>query len=250
MNVTTPGISTNAVEDVGVAEVLDHKFAHRLRETARGDGPHLALQLLHGAAGPDTLICGPAGHAIAPPDLAVRAKRLVLGTVVVDPTSEVTADLTTWVLDALDLVALKYKGDPPAGAEQTHQAFLWGLAWVRLGLSERLLSASLAHLGGRLVGSEQLLRQQLMKGAVADVVIAHLSVETTLEGLGNATIKPAAIDAVLRDLHTEITHTDRMLLRLLGAKGFAVDGPGQLATTSELLADAYVTTPILEPTHD
>ena len=46
-------------------------------------------------------------------------------------------------------------------------------------------------------------------------------------------------DGVLAALNAQITETDRMLLRLLGAVSFLADGPGQVARVSELIADVY-----------
>jgi hypothetical protein len=51
---------------------------------------------------------------------------------------------------------------------------------------------------------------------------------------------PGDLDGtVLTGLNAQITGTDRMLLRLLGAAGFLADGPGQAARASELIADVY-----------
>lgn len=220
---------------------LDLEFGSLLRATAHTSGPHQALDILHESAGQATLWCGPAGHAVASPDTAAHAERLARGTTVTDRTQETVTDLSTWVVQALGLAALGCPLSGPADPDRDHRPVAWGLAWLRLGLSERLLAACLDHLSGRRVGPDQLLRQQLVKGTIADVVIIHLSVETVLDELGHAREDIGDVDATLRDAHADLSRADRMTLRLLGAKGFAVDGPGQLATTSELLADTYVT---------
>jgi hypothetical protein len=75
----------------------------------------------------------------------------------------------------------------------------------------------------------------MVKGGVAEAVIEQLEIETMLAGATPGDLD----DGVLAGLNAQITETDRMLLRLLGAVSFLADGPGQVARVSELIADVY-----------
>src|SRR5205807_900509 len=108
-----------------------------------------------------------------------------------------------------------------------------GLVWLRLGLSEGLLDACVRYLDSRACGDSTVLRQQMVKGAVADVLIEHLEVHATLSGVDTPD---------LAHLHQQITLTDRALLLLLGASGYLTDGAGETAYRSEVLAEAYTLT--------
>lgn len=233
MNVITTG--------TGTLDDIDEQLGRRLQDLAREEGPDSALAALHGLAGDGVLVCCPTGYVLAPRGLAKEASRLWTPSGIVERTLETETDLTTWVLEALGLVAFRYTGPGCRADPDRYRPFVLALGWLRLGLSGRLLDASFAHLGGRKVGTEPLLRQQLVKGSLADVVIDQLDAETTLV---NQTAKAAAAadatGAVLVELHALVTRTDRILQRLLGAKGFAVEGPGQIANVSELLVDAYI----------
>jgi alkylation response protein AidB-like acyl-CoA dehydrogenase len=103
------------------------------------------------------------------------------------------------------------------------------LGRLRLGLSEWLLDQAIAHLRGRTTGGAPLIRQQLVRGHLADVAIIQQEVLGLL-----AAEAPGAYP------HDRLTEADRVTLRLLGASGFLSDGPGRLAYLSELLADAYL----------
>ncbi|MEV4490108.1 hypothetical protein AB0K04_08325 [Micromonospora coxensis] len=119
----------------------------------------------------------------------------------------------------------------PAEAADAREVTL-ATAWLRLGLSERLLDDCLGYLHGRTTGDEPLIGQQLVRGELAEIRMDHLEVAAVLDDAPPG-------DAQLLDVHRRITGADRSLLRLLGASGFVADGPGRVAYVSELLADAY-----------
>ncbi|MFC7545964.1 hypothetical protein [Plantactinospora sp. GCM10030261] len=191
----------------------------RCRRVARTEGAGAALREL-GITGPGRYAIVPAGPdaPAAATDPLLTAEGLALvrrpdGTPEPDRASDPEA------------------GDPEAGDPETGaRATALALAWLRLGLSERLLDDCLGYLDGRTTGGEPLLGQQLVKGELAEIRMDHLEVAAVLDGA-------APGDAHVQDAHRRITTTDRTLLRLLGASGFVHDGPGRTAYASELLAD-------------
>ncbi|MET9786747.1 hypothetical protein [Streptomyces canus] len=194
----------------------------RYRRTARQDGLVRALTLLCetvGDAGPPR---GPGGHTVVPAGIAGA------------DTGDV---VTTLTVEDGTVVALRSRAEPGVSMTPRQERAAWalGLTCLRFGLSERLLDAVLAHLGGRTVGDAKLLHQQMVKGGVAEAVIEQLEIETMLAGATPGDLD----DDVLAGLNAQITETDRMLLRLLGAVSFLADGPGQVARVSELIADVH-----------
>lgn len=144
--------------------------------------------------------------------------------------------MTTLTVEGGTVVASRSRDEPGVSTPRPERAaWALGLTCLRFGLSERLLDAVLAHLGGRSVGDAKLLHQQMVKGGVAEAVIEQLEIETMLAGATPGDLD----DDVLADLNAQITETDRMLLRLLGAVSFLADGPGQVARVSELIADVH-----------
>ena len=192
----------------------------RYRRTARHDGLVAALSLLCETVCDGTPPRGPGGHVVAPAGVADA------------DTGDV---LTTLAVEDGTVIALRSRAEPPGRSAPPRSAWALGVTCLRFGLSERLLDAVLAHLGGRSVGDAKLLHQQMVKGGVAEAVIEQLEIATMLTG-----VTPGDLDdAVLAGLNAQITETDRMLLRLLGAVSFLADGPGQVARVSELMADVY-----------
>ncbi|CAM5509288.1 hypothetical protein [Streptomyces canus] len=191
----------------------------RYRRTARQDGLVRALTLLCENVGDGGPPRGPGGHAVLPVGVAGADA----GDVV-----------TTLTVEDGTVVALRSRAEPPGGSTPL-AAWALGVTCLRFGLSERLLDAVLAHLGGRTVGDAKLLHQQMVKGGVAEAVIEQLEIETMLAGATPGDLD----DGTLAGLNAQITGTDRMLLRLLGAVGFLADGPGQVARVSELIADVH-----------
>lgn len=192
----------------------------RYRRTARHDGLVAALSLLCETVCDGGPPRGPGGHVVAPAG--------VLGADTGDVLATMTAEGGT-------VVASRSRAEPPSGSNTPCPAWALGVTCLRFGLSERLLAAVLAHLGGRTVGDAKLLHQQMVKGGVAEAVIEQLEIETMLAGATPGQLD----DDVLARLNAQITETDRMLLRLLGAVSFLADGPGQVARVSELIADVY-----------
>ncbi|WP_405639969.1 hypothetical protein [Streptomyces sp. NBC_00019] len=190
----------------------------RYRRTARHDGLVSALSLLCETVCDGTPPRGPGGHVVAAAGMAGADTEDVMATITVEDGT---------------IIATRSPAEPLSGTPWT--AWALGVTCLRFGVSERLLDAVLAHLGGRTVGDAKLLHQQMVKGGVAEVVIEQLEIETMLAGATPGDLD----DGVLAGLNAQITETDRMLLRLLGAVSFLADGPGQVARVSELIADVY-----------
>ncbi|GFJ86746.1 hypothetical protein [Phytohabitans rumicis] len=146
-----------------------------------------------------------------------------------------------------DLIAVRYQPAGSGPTEPVDELPEWSLdlARLRLGLSQALLDATVTHLRERRAGDVPLLLQQLVKGALADAVTEQLEMCCVLAAPASG--EPAG--AALVDLHRQITLTDRMLLRLLGASGFTLDGPGRTVHASELLADVWAGGPPPEGHH-
>jgi hypothetical protein len=201
-----------------------------VRRTARENGLAQALTELCGEAMPGVLPCGPGGHAVVPTVVAATADRIWQDGRVYDRATGEEEVLRR----SGSLVALRHH---PGGHADVidHGGWARGLVWLRLGLSEGLLDACVRYLDSRACGESTVLRQQMVKGAVADVLIEQLEVHAALTGM----------DAPgLAHLHQQITVADRALLRLLGAAGFLADGAGETAYRSEVLAEAYTPTEV------
>lgn len=286
-------------------------YARECRTAARRDGVVPALRHLNAALSPAAPPRGPTGHALLPSDTAPV------------PGGAGTAP-------GLTLSA------PTPGAGPS-AAWLLGLAWLRLGASERLRDQTVARLANRQTEGTPLLMKQLVKVALADALTEHLEAECVLAELAeeeaartagqgaqhapgagggassgeqpgdgydqarhldgrtesaasqarygpgaagggpsgaavearpgrmrddapgalhtggeasgaaaraachDGAVRPAggAAGGWLGHVHERITRADRVLLRLLGAYGFVVPGPGWDAHLSEVLADVY-----------
>lgn len=228
---------------------------HRL---ARDEGLAAGLTELSRTLGPGVLPCGPGGHALVPADLARTARRVWYDGVLSDRAAGRDTALTPALVSDEGLVALRHSQGwlvASRGAKDPLLATLasarprsslalaavapaqWriGLAWLRLGLSERLAGSCLSYLGGREVDGGTLLGQQLVQAGLADALIAHAEVRAMLAPRSPASASKAAIGW----LHGRLTLADRDLIRLLGGSGF-VSEPGRCAMVSELLADVYL----------
>jgi hypothetical protein len=126
----------------------------------------------------------------------------------------------------------------PPGTGRASAAWRLGLAWLRLGVSEGLRDLVVLRLGERRSEGTPLLMKQLVKGALADVLTEHLEAECALGEAEDAWAEATGA-AWLGRVHDRITLADRTLLRLLGAYGFTLPGPGWDAHLSELLADVH-----------
>jgi len=217
-----------------LAAIGDDPYGPRLRDVARRDGPAPALAAWHAGLGTGVLGCGPGGHAVAPVRLATDASRVRVAGHPAQP-GAVVATFTNAVLSTLDLAAVRCApfGDlAPSGPDDGDPVWCRGLAWLRLGLCDRLLEAALAHLGERTFDGAPMLRQPLIKAQLADIVIVRLEVDAVLTG-------GRAGDDDLRVVHDRLTLAARSLIRLLGAAGFTIDGAGALGYVTELLDDVY-----------
>ncbi|GHF80792.1 hypothetical protein GCM10018790_68170 [Kitasatospora xanthocidica] len=215
-----------------------------IHRTARQDGLAPALALLGEALPAGGTGYGPHGHAVVPADRLTAEQR--------DPGGDRPKLLGEVELPGGAVALLHHPGhddrafagsDRGPDPEQAGRAFRYGLAWLRLGISEGLRDAALRYLADRRVGDTPLIQQQLVKAAVAESLTEQLEVRATLDEL-DATSLPGAL---LHDLHRQLTHCDRAQVQLLGAGGYLSDGPGQVAYLSELLAEAYVAPPPCEP---
>ncbi|OXM65514.1 hypothetical protein CF165_22870 [Amycolatopsis vastitatis] len=204
------------------------------RHTARKRGLAPALAMLCAHALPELLPCGPLGHALVPTELAVSANRVwVDGAVFARSAgSETTLARGT-------VVALRHVPERDHGSQPGDGGELWrsGLVWLRLGLSEGLLDHCVGYLGGRRCGDTTLLRQQMVMGSVADVLIEHQEAGAVLAEFEGAGLPLP--EATATHLQRQLTSAGRTLLRLLGASGFVAGGPGETAYLSELLAEAH-----------
>jgi hypothetical protein len=213
-------------------------------QMARDEGLTAGLTELCGTLGPGVLPCGPGGHALIPGDLARTARRIWYDGVLSDRAAGRDTILAPALVDDEGLVALRHSPGwlPPrspvtlAVAGRAAAGWRTGLAWLRLGLSERLAGSCLAYLGSREVDGGTLLGQQLVQAALADALTGHAEVRAVLEPQSPASLGAAGISW----LHGQLTQADRGLVRLLGGSGFVSAEPGRCAIVSELLADVYL----------
>jgi hypothetical protein len=107
-----------------------------------------------------------------------------------------------------------------------------GLAWIRLGLTRRLLDDAVEYLRGRDDGATVLLNLPMVRGLLAEAVGTWSEARVLIEA-----------GQELPWAHQRLTDADRTCLRLFGASGYVVGGPGSLALASEELADPYLAYP-------
>ncbi|EOD65931.1 DUF2786 domain-containing protein [Amycolatopsis vancoresmycina] len=220
----------------------------RCHDTARAEGMGPALAVLHAALPAGAPVFGTGGVAVLPAGpVDGDVLRALLAKAESSSFPEEAEALSAKAQElmtrhALDRVLVTAGPELPGGtvvlartgraAGPTGPVLAIGSVWLRLGLSGALLDAALDYLGGRQSGDTTLLRRQLVQGAVAEALTGQLQVRAALTA---DTPAPAALSY----LHTRLTETDRVLLRLLGAAGFARGGAGEVADVSELLAGAY-----------
>lgn len=226
-------LPNEAVPDGHLPDGAEPHEARALHETARSEGAGAALAALHRSAGPHTLVHGPAGHAVAPAALVAVATRTGCPGALAPRRPAAERELTSPLLAALGLAALHIDTESAPAPAPTCTDWDTDVVRIRLGLTRRLLDATFDHLDGRAFGDTPLLRQPVVKTALAAAGISLLEVESTLTG--GRTPDQAGI----RQLHDTLTATDRSLVKLLGAWGLMTDGPGRTAYESQILADAY-----------
>ncbi|MGW0845429.1 hypothetical protein ACWD26_35905 [Streptomyces sp. NPDC002787] len=216
-------------------------FWERCHRIARDEGLAPALEALCREVLPGLLPCGPHGHAVVTPRTLLKAERAWCAGRPAELQPGGPEELWSVDLPGGEVVMVRQEIAATAayGPPDRRAGWSLGLAWLRLGLSEALREAVVAHLRGRTAGDVPLLQQQLVKVAVADALVEHLEVRAVLTGAREGQVAPA----VLEDLQRRLTDADRAQVRLLGASGYLADGPGQVAYVSELLAEAYAMAP-------
>ncbi|MGW7446197.1 hypothetical protein [Kitasatospora sp. NPDC054795] len=225
---------------------LTRQDCSRIHRAARTEGLAPALTLLGEALRRDGIGYGPNGHAVVAADRIAAVPREPEGA------GDRPKPLGDVELPGGAVTLLYHPGhdsrrfegsDRRPDPQRAGRAFGYGLAWLRLGISEGLRDAALRYLADRRVGDTPLIQQQLVKAAVAESLTEQLEVRATLDELDAAALPSALLD----DLHRQLTHCDRAQVQLLGAGGYLSDGPGQVAYVSELLAEAYAAPPSCEP---
>jgi hypothetical protein len=201
-----------------------------ISDEAMRHGPLRGLVALYDHVGNHVLQSGPAGHMVAPAEIAHTADRIRNGGSETGRVSSTETDLTTRALRHLGLVALRHGNAPTT---EPGLGWITALAWLRFGLSKRLRDDCVRLLHSRRFGETRLLHQQMVKGTLGDVAIEHVQINAVLTGT-------APDECLVKMVHQRLTHIDRTQLQLLGASGFTADGSGRLALVSELLANVYV----------
>jgi hypothetical protein len=197
---------------------------------ARAEGPVGALTLLAAGVLPGLVPFGRGGFAVLPSQVLADGADVWLDGVRVGRGRErVVGEVR---VDGGSLLILRHPRVFGAPNREHWQAWHTGVLRVRLELSEALLDNCVDYLGRRECGDSTILRQQLVKSALAEVLTEHLEVRAVLTG-------GLLAAATLAHLHHQISDADHQLLRLLGASGFTAAGVGRTVHVSELLADAY-----------
>ncbi|MFC4147660.1 hypothetical protein ACFO0M_15495 [Micromonospora mangrovi] len=200
---------------------------HRL--LAYTDGPVAALTALHAATSPDLLPVGAGGHSLLPAAVDARCDRHATPAGPRECHGETHPVLDRIVVGADELVARRVTGGGPDPA--TGPAWTTGIAWIRLGLAERLLTAAVTHLRGRAVGGVTTLNLPMVRAMVADTAAGIAEARALLDTVDDGT--------GLRRAHLALDEAGRCCLHLFGASGFLAGGPGGEVRVSELLADTY-----------
>jgi hypothetical protein len=145
-------------------------------------------------------------------------------------------DVLRWTACDVPCQATRTPVVPGGIDDDVWAAWTLGLVWVRLGLSEALRDSCVQYLRGRRSGDSTLLQQQLVKGALADALAEQLEIRAVLTATRPGDVTPLLVNG----LNTQVTRTDRALLRLLGATSMLLGGPGEVAYVSERVTDAYL----------
>ncbi|WP_431882488.1 hypothetical protein [Micromonospora gifhornensis] len=197
----------------------------RYRTLAYTAGAVTALGALHADTSPGVVPVGPGGHTFLPAAVYAASDRCATpdgprpqpyGQTVLDRVVTSDGELIAWrVPDG--------GPDPDTGA-----AWTTGIAWIRLGLTTRLLDLAAAHLRGRTVAGVVTLNLPMVRGILADAATGIAEAQALLD-----------TRADLHQVHRALDETGRSCLHLFGAAGFLTDGPGSHLRVSELLADTY-----------
>ncbi|MGW6831914.1 hypothetical protein ACWGCI_00565 [Streptomyces sp. NPDC054949] len=209
----------------------------RYHRIARDEGLGPALTELSGVLLPGRLPLGPHGHGVVSRETLLKAESAWYAGREGPLRPGGPEVLRTERLPGGEVVMVRQ--EVPADAEHGPgghgPGWHMGLLWIRLGLSEALRERVVDHLTGRTTGDVPLIRQQLVKSAVADALVDQLEVRAVLMDAAPGELSPAT----LQDMQRQLTAADRAQVKLLGAAGYLADGPGQTAYVSELVAETY-----------
>ncbi|MFC7615758.1 hypothetical protein ACFQV2_21975 [Actinokineospora soli] len=171
--------------------------------------------------------CPPGRGPRAPPRRDHRALRPVPGARGVRERQDFLEDhLGAVPTDSGELTALRIATAGPADPTWAE-----GIAWLRLGLVDRLLHRAVEYLRGRTVQGASTLSLPLVRALLADGAAARAQAQALLAAWPDADTVAAA--------HRALAEAERVGLHLVGASGFVADGPGRDVRAAELLADAY-----------
>lgn len=126
---------------------------------------------------------------------------------------------------------LRYPG-PASGSGLTGRRLL-ALAAVRIGVLGRMLALAADHLAARTFGGSPIIGQQLVVGALADVV-------TELEALSAAPTDDAITPAAGWARHERLTASGWSVLQMFAAAGYIADHPARALHVSTLVADVWI----------
>ncbi|MDX3854834.1 hypothetical protein [Streptomyces sp. AK02-01A] len=204
----------------------------RYRDAAYEHGAAAALVLLHTEAVPGVLPAGPGGHVFVPLTVEAVCDRHETPTGPRARESGAAEEFLGRIPSGeQEMIALRVAGSGPVPAGDTPGAWPTGLAWIRLGLADRLVEQAAAHLRGRTVQNTVTLNLALVRAMLADAVGGTTEARALLGG------PPTA--RTLRRVHRSLDETGRICLHLFGATGYLTGGPGSEVRVSELLADTY-----------
>jgi hypothetical protein len=158
-------------------------------------------------------VAGPASTVGAASGIAVASRRRLPG----DP---------LWGSDVLSWQAVR------PSDERTLAEFAARLVRLQWDTVRVQLDDVLGHLTERTSKGAPLLEQQLVQGAIADVALALSEAASLLDLPFTA--------ARLWQVHLRLVSAGRTLLKLFGAAGFLVDGPGGVLYLTELLGNVYL----------
>ncbi|MBX7266516.1 hypothetical protein KIF24_11045 [Micromonospora sp. Llam7] len=116
---------------------------------------------------------------------------------------------------------------------------------MRIGVLTSLLHLAVERLAGRTFRGVPLIEQQLVVGAVADVVteleLSAAALDDTRDGHdGGDTAPPVEVAACW---HERLTEAGWTVARLLGAEGYLATHPARSLYVSTLVADVWVPRP-------
>ncbi|MEU6024681.1 hypothetical protein [Micromonospora sp. NPDC047134] len=207
------------------AAATDLARYHRLAYTA---GVVTALGALQAETSPGIVPVGPGGHTLLPAAVYAASDRYAT------PQGPRPQPYGQTVLDRVvtgdgELIAWRVPGGGPD--PDTATAWTAGIAWIRLGLTTRLLEQAAEHLRGRTVGGVLTLHLQMVRGILAEAAAGIAEARALLNTDGYGTD--------LHRVHRALDESGRNCLHLFGAAGFLTDGPGGDLHVSELLAETY-----------